>query len=424
MKTVKILNDKPFDTDNRLMSTGLIIGLVLIGLFSFSALIGISGYADDIRNKNNGQAHALSNSAIGFVGLRTLLEETGQNVFLDPNEASNFAGYDFRLYTLTSAYQTDSLDELNTQSPKLIILPKWNVNPVPKSSGWVRKAPYVDVVNVESLASNLEAFAGDITLKQAEDKNAILAKEYQFTFNDSGAAYSSRFPRLQTMEGSRLEPVIVTPSGKIVLAKLKNTQSYILSDPDFLNTSGLKTRSGARFALDVLAEIANQNLTQRYVFDLSIHGIGGRRNMIKLFTQPPFLGTTVLLIALLILIAWQAFLRFGDPRRGTSEDFGEDFHMGPQSLTKTTAEFLAIAKLEPSVTPDYAALIRQQALTALHLTGQSKANRETTLDQREAKKSIQPAFGQLEIRAHSVTTRQEMLDVAKALQDWKKDIIS
>ena len=81
--------DKIEEVDSRLMGTGLIIGLILIGLFSFSALIGLTGYADELRSKNNGQAHALSNSAIGFAGLRTLLEESGQFLFLDPNEAAH-----------------------------------------------------------------------------------------------------------------------------------------------------------------------------------------------------------------------------------------------------------------------------------------------------------------------------------------------
>lgn len=418
------LDSKVSETDNRLMGTGLIVGLLLIGLFSFSALIGLTGYADDLRDKNNGQAHALSNSAIGFVGLRSLLEDTGQKVFLDPTEASNFADYDLRLYTLTSAYQTDSLDELNTQSPKLVVLPKWNVTLAPKTAGWVRKLPFAEVVNVKGLASNLESFAGDISLSQAEDKKETLPDEHTFTLTETDAVYSNRIPHLQTMKGEGLIPLVVTQSGEVILAKLENTQSYLLSDPDFLNTSGLKTRSGARFALDMLTFISDQNLTERYVFDLSIHGIGGRRNMIKLFTQPPFLGVTLLLIALLVLIAWQAFLRFGDARRGSAEDFGEDFHMGPQSLTRTTADFLAIAKREPSVAEGYASLIRHHALTALHLPGRDSQHREESLDRREAKKALAPTFAELNLQAQSATTRQDMLDAAKALQDWKKDIIS
>tara|TARA_R110002020_G_scaffold169079_3_gene358066 strand:+ start:2892 stop:4166 length:1275 start_codon:yes stop_codon:yes gene_type:complete len=416
--------NKKEEVDGRLMGTGLIIGLILIGIFSFSALIGLTGYADDLRNKNNGQAHALSNSAIGFAGLRVLLEESGQALFLDPNEAAHSSLYDLRIYTLTSSFQTDILDELDPQSPKLIVLPKWNVMPVPKTAGWVRKAPIQEVLNPETLASNLEAFAGEVSFTQAKADNETVSKDYRFSFTPTTTIYSARFPRLQTMEGEELEPLMVTESDQIVLARIKNTQSYLLSDPDFLNTSGLRTRSGARFAMDMLTYISDQNLTERYVLDLAIHGIGGGRNMIKLFTQPPFLGVTFLLVVLVGLLAWQAFLRFGDAKRGSDEDFGEDFHMGPQSLTRTTAEFLAIAKREPSIAKEYATLIRQQALKALHLPGRDPKIRETALDRRETKKELEPTFAELKVKAQSVATRQDMLEVAKLLQDWKKGIIS
>ncbi|WP_416878233.1 hypothetical protein [Litorimonas sp.] len=416
--------DKTEEVDSRLMGTGLIIGLILIGLFSFSALIGLTGYADELRSKNNGQAHALSNSAIGFAGLRTLLEESGQFLFLDPNEAAHSSLYDLRLYTLTSSFQTDVLDELNPQSPKLIILPKWNVVPVAKTAGWVRKAPIQEVLTPEILASNLKAFAGDISFTQAKDDNETLSKDYRFTLLPTKVDYSTRIPRLQTMEGEQLEPLIFTESDQIVLARVKNTQSYLLSDPDLLNTSGLKTRSGAKFAVDILGYLSDQNLTERYVFDLALHGIGGGRNMIKLFTQPPFLGVTLMLIIFMGLLAWQAFLRFGDAKRGSDEDFGEDFHMGPQSLTRTTAEFLAIAKREPSIAKDYATLVRQQALKALHLPGRDHKIRETALDRRETKKELDPTFAELKLQAQSAASRQDMLEVAKLLQDWKKEIIS
>ncbi len=411
-------------SESGLMSTGLIIGLVLIGLFSFTALMGLMGYADDIRDKNNGQAHAISNSAIGFSGLKTLLDETGQTTSLDPNEATHISRNSLRIYTLTSAFQTDILDELNPDSAKLIILPKWNVTAVPKMTGWVRKAPYSEVLSPDNLSSNLEAFAGNINIFQADEQDETLAKSYRLTLAETGAIYTNRIPRLQTVSGSELEAVITTESGDVLLAKLKKSQSYILSDPDLLNTSGLKTRSGARFAYDTLSYLSEREQTDNFVFDLALHGIGGRRNMIKVFTQPPFLGVTFLIIVMSGLIAWQAFLRFGDAKRGHAEDFGEDFQMGPQSLTRTTADFLAIARRETRVSRDYAMLIRQQAIKSLHLPGNEGTRHQEALNRRETKKALSPTFAELNKQAKSVTTRHDMLKVATALQDWKREIIS
>lgn len=404
------------------MSTGFIIGLILIGIFSFSALIGLSGYADDIRDKNNGQAHALSNSAIGYGGLKSFLEELGFYVTLDPNEAPNYVSDNLRIYTLNSSYQTDVLDELNAQSPKLIILPKWTVQPIENTSGWVRKSPYSDLQNKTSLESNLEALMGDIDLKQADDKDETRAKDYNFILHENGANYSRRLERLQSFSGDALLPIVKTDDDKIILTKLKNTQTYVLSDPDLLNTAGLKTKSGAKFAVDMLTYLEAATDTYEITFDLNIHGIGGRQNMVKLFTQPPFLSITVLLIALIALMGWQAFLRFGDPQKGNAEDFGEDLHMGPQSLTRTTAEFLAIAGREPKVMADYAKLIRDQAQYDLQLPGRDPQSRDYALDKRESAKSIGPTFQTLKTDAESVTQKQDMMRVATALQKWKKDI--
>ena len=63
-----------------LMTPKMIMSLVLIGIFSFTALVTLSGYAGDLRQQNNGQAHALSRSAIGFGGLTRLLGDMDYDV--------------------------------------------------------------------------------------------------------------------------------------------------------------------------------------------------------------------------------------------------------------------------------------------------------------------------------------------------------
>jgi len=414
-------NAKP---DNQaLMGTGFIIGLILIGVFAFSALIGLSGYAEDIKDKNNGQAHALSTSAIGFAGLHILLEDLNQNVSLDANEAQYFKQDTLRIYTLNSAFQTDVLDELNPEAPKLIVLPKWNVFPQPKAPGWVQKTPYGDaVINGKNLASNLENLMQEISFEQIGDDEGQAAIEYKFLLENTGENLKSRLPRLQMIKANNLLPIMRTAEGAIVLGKIEDTQTYILSDPDFLNTSGLRTKSGAKFAVDILEYIKGESGASSYTLDLALHGIGGKRNMIKLFTQPPFLSITLLMAALLGLMGWQAFLRFGDPKRGSSEDFGENMQMGPQSLTITTAEFLSLAKRETEIMTDYANMVRGQALEEIGLQGRDNSRRFEALYKRETVKGITPTFQSLFEASEQTTQKQEMIRLAKALQDWKKDI--
>jgi hypothetical protein len=408
------------------MGTGFIIGLVLIGLFSFTALIGLSGYADDLRDRNNGGAHAFSTSAIGFSGLQRLLKGLGANVTLDPNKAAYGENTALRIYTLGSAYQTDGLDELRAGAPKLIILPKWNVTRVPKAPGWVRKFPDRDLQRAEPLASNLEALAGEVSFDRIGKTGGDLAKEFTFTLTDkisgSDVIYTDYFPRLQTISGENLLPWVTTASDAIVLAQIKETNTYILADPDFMNTAGLNTKSRARFSMNILNSVMSDSGANRIIIDLSVHGIGGKQNMIKLFTRPPFLSVTLLICALIGLLGWQAFLRFGDPQKGQAEDFGADLAMGPQSLAKTTAEFLAIARREPHVMADYAALIRKQALEELRSQGRTGTVPDAVLEKRETLKKIDPKFRVLDAKARQITKREDMAQMAEALQNWKKDI--
>jgi len=247
------LDDQIPAKSQALMGTGFIIGLVLIGVFAFSTLIGLSGYAEDLKDKNNGQAHALSTSAIGFAGLHKLLENMNQGIVLDANDAEYFTLDTLRLYTLNSVYQTDVLDELNSDAPKLIVLPKWNVFPLPKAPGWVQKTPYGDeVISGSGLASNLEVLIEGVSFEQIGDDEGQAATEYKFILTQTGQSLKSRLPRLQMIKAEKLLPVMTTQAGAIILGRIDGTQTYILSDPDFMNTAGLNTKSGAKFAVEIL----------------------------------------------------------------------------------------------------------------------------------------------------------------------------
>lgn len=409
-------------TSQHLMGTGLIIGLVLIGMFSFTALIALSGYADDLRNKDNGQAHALSSSAIGFAGLKILLENLDVEIRTD-SEKPLYGEIDtLRIYTLDSAYQTDGLDTLDPNDPKLIVLPKWSVMPMPKVQGWVQKLPFRDLQAARPLASNLETLTGELTINRIGKTGGDLTQEHVFSFVNYDTSYQGYHSRLQTFNSETLIPIVTVEKDDILLAKVPDSQTYILSDPDFLNTAGLDKRSKARFSVSMLNYIMSETETSSIRLDLSLHGISSKRNMIKLFTQPPFLSVTIIIIALIALLGWQAFIRFGDPKKGSDIDFGADRSIGPQSLATTTAEFLAIARREPLLMPDYAALIRKQAQYALQGQSRLSVSSDSLLDSRERGRNITPTFETLKTEANAVTQRHEMTRVATALQKWKKEI--
>src|SRR6202000_3481461 len=61
----------------QIMAPRVAIGLVLVSMLSLLAYFALSAYAPDFRNESDGEAHALSKSAIGFAGLRVLLDASG-----------------------------------------------------------------------------------------------------------------------------------------------------------------------------------------------------------------------------------------------------------------------------------------------------------------------------------------------------------
>jgi len=56
------------------------IGLVVVSALSLLAFLILSAYAPELRSEKSGGNDALSKSAVGFAGLRYLLDNTGDEV--------------------------------------------------------------------------------------------------------------------------------------------------------------------------------------------------------------------------------------------------------------------------------------------------------------------------------------------------------
>jgi len=282
-----------------LMTPKMIISLVLIGIFSFAALVTLSGYAGDMRQQNNGQAHALSRSAIGFGGLTRLLGDMDYDVRMArskdiKNEDSNA----LRIITLSRPYQADKLDEMELYTPTLIIMPKWITTPVKGSAGWVQKGfGNMHTFGVDNHERDLKELTGDISFTR-------------IVRDDKSKSYSA---------ASTFDP------------------QQRLENIDIENLQWLKG--------DDLIEIFRVE-----------EGAGSSTNVIKVLTQPPFLAATLCLLAAGGLIAWQAFSRFGEPL-----PVQRDYALGKFSLADNAARFIRIAGREPKMAKDYTTLIRKTA---------------------------------------------------------------
>ncbi len=213
--------------------------------------------------------------------------------------------------------------------------------------------------------------------------------------------------------------VIMKINGNAVLIKLEETQTYILSEPDLLNTMAFKTQGGAQLATTILDEIIREEDLDLLSldFDLSLHGIEANRNIVKLMVTPPFLAATLCLLTAGGLVAWQGFNRFGDPAR-----VRPDYAQGPVSLARTAAEFMGIANRAHRTGDAYAELIRRQVAAQLGYKDRTKDDIDTLLDAREKRLKIQPPFEDLKnniAAAEPISFGQ----YAQALTTWRRAMV-
>ena len=404
-----------------LMTPKMIISLVLIGIFSFTALVTLSGYAGDLRQQNNGQAHALSRSAIGFGGLTRLLGDMDYDVRMARTENIKYEDDNaLRIFTISRPFQADGLDELDLNSPTLIIMPKWITMPVKGSAGWVRKGWGENHIwDTDNHDRDLKELTGDITFAAVTSEDKSITYTVSSTVGDKSITPGFEIENLQWLKGENLLDIYRVKAGP-VLVKIQDTETYILSDPDFMNTMGIESKSRARFAVDIIdTVIADAGADPRRVdFDLTFHGFGGKTNVIKVLTQPPFLAATLCLLAAGGLIAWQAFSRFGDPLQ-----MKRDYALGKFSLADNAARFIRIAGREPNMAKDYTALIRKQVIKELNLGGRRPQDIDTILGRREETLSIASTYIELHNRAGVTIDNMALMQLAEDLEDWKTKMI-
>ena len=462
-----------------------LISLVLIGLFAFSALIVLGGFAKDLRKAPPGQATPRSVSAVGYQAYTEYLAALNYDV-QETRGKRPFYDRDERLVVYTPSRPTRRLKkiiEAEGEAVNFIILPKWSVGQmIPQDGeeaekGWARKirgtglyypnsyqsmmddlpivrrhdvpSPDTQVFFTEPRSRQLlEGYKPDfkdlqyfdlntrwndyntelreIAEKEREERLRKIAEERGETYEpkekkDPKKSETKKSKKKEEEKDKTPEPlpnpdVLFKIDGRAVLIRLEDTQTYILSEPDLLNTMAFTSQGGAQLSHVLLDEvIRSAGISPLSVdFDVSLHGIEANRNIVKLMVTPPFLAATLCLLAAGGLVMWQGFNRFGDPIR-----LRPDYAQGPVSLAETAADFMAVANRAHKTGGEYAALIRRHVANELGIKARSEAHMNALLDAREKRLNIQPGFEDLE-RAISNADTQAYTQYARALADWRK----
>ncbi len=278
--------------------------------------------------------------------------------------------------------------------------------------------------DLETRWSDYNAELREIALKEAEERRRKAAEERGETYEPKEKKEDKdkdeKDSEEKEAEAEPLEPlpqpeILFKIDGRAVLIRLEDTQTYILSEPDLINTMAFTTQGGAQLSSALIDEVINSasTFTNTVDFDVSLHGIEANRNIIKLMVTPPFLAATLCLLAAGGLVAWQGFNRFGDPAR-----VRPDYAQGPVSLAETAAEFMGVANRAHKTGADYAALIRRQVAAELGIKERTGEHINTLLDAREKRLKIQPVFEDLE-RAITNADTQSYGQYARALAVWR-----
>jgi hypothetical protein len=394
-------------------SPKVMIALVLVGIFAFSAFAVLSVYAPDLRGGEDGGAHALSKSAMGYAGAVVMLKAQGVPVVVSRSPLTRATpGRALRVLTPGPEIQADDLKPYDRTAPLLIVLPKWAASPDPAHAGWVRKAGV--------MANGL----GEGPAK-ALDKDSFLHRRTGVSspkLRGAGGPFAAGtylplepVDQLQTLAGKDWRPVLVDEEGAIVLAAWRDSSVLVLADPDLLNTQGLKSLDTARAGMAILNALRGED---GVAFDVSLNGFQRSRSVLRLMFEPPMLGATLCAVAAALLMGLHAVARFGPAVGG-----GRAFALGKRALIDTSADLIRAAGKEHELAGAYASLTEARTAKAAGDRETGPAERTERLIRLERLRRPADSLETLNQAARAARTRGETLSVAAKLFHWRSEMM-
>lgn len=383
--------------------------LIAAGVVAFLLYMVLSAYADDFRSGEDGRAHALSTSAVGFRALVRTIEAGGGRAEMIRG-GDEQTGEDLMVVMLDRGVDAEALAALRSRRhnrPTLFVLPKWEVTADADRPAWVRRIGLRDPGGTAMLLRPLGG--GRVSLRPSGGR---------IEGADMLKGFSAPAPaNVQTIDGDALMPLAIVRDGGAVLAEIGDEPHYILADPDLLNNQAFASREGALAALQLI-DLLNAEGAERVDFDLTLSGFGQTRNALRLAFDPPFLPLTLALLLAGILAGLHGAVRFGTPRAE-----GRAVAFGKAALVENSAGLFRIARREHTVGGAYAEVVRENAAfdSGAHLA-LSGGELDAYLDRLTP--PGQPRFTEVAARLLEARNRAELLAAARALYQWKKDLLN
>ncbi len=393
-----------------------VLAMIVVGIVTFSAFLVLLAFADDLRNSNDGREHALSQSAVGFAGIASLMSDRGHAIRISRGaleEASDDGAFVVLSPPVGHALTWQTVNAVYADN--LIVLPKWQTRPQDDNPLWVDK---IGLVPPEIIAATIAELASDIEVTRASGTATTDLLDVEM---------ETKLPvgpidRLQTISGEYLDAIVTDPAGNIILGAIwdedtDDVAAYVLSDPDLLNTHGLSSPITARTSVTILEKFTYEG--SPIAFDVTLHGLSRSRNMLQLAFTPPFLPAVLCLVFAGALIAVVALA--GNPRTPD----GRSIPFGKRTLVDNTAKLVAQAGRNAGVAERYVAMIRRQAIRALGLsTTATEAQQAATLDalHRAERQPGVSRYSELAGNVAKANRAASMLKAMRRIYKWKQEL--
>lgn len=389
-----------------------VIGMIAAGILAFAAMLLLIAYGGNIRSGSDGGAHPLSVAATGFKGLVTLVGEY-HDTGLVREEADERD--DLLIVVIEERTEPERITDLLERRgnlPTLFVLPKWATVRDPARRGWVRAlGPFVGTAAepaLEGIEVAVQSARGRSTAPGPAAAEGV----------DILAGLRLPVPAsAQTISGKGLTPLASVPGGGALVARMSEEPHYIVADPDLLNNHGLRDPARALAALQLVERLNGSG--EGVDFDLGANGPAGAasRNVLRLAFEPPFLAMTLALFVAALLAGLHGAFRFGPVLREA-----RSIAFGKAALVENSAGLLRLAEREVRLGAAYADVVRHETART---TGAPPALQGDRLDAylNRLGRSGQPGFSELAAQLDHVRDRHGLMAAARALYQWKKEII-
>lgn len=402
---------KERDVGRPVFSPVVALAMAGIGVLSLLFFLVFSAYAPDYSGEGDTRSNAFSRSAVGFAGLVRFLRLQGVPVLvsqgLDAEEYEKAS-----LIVLTPGMNNTGAEILAVTDvePQLIILPKWIAAPDPLRLGWVQNVGLYDKDGIVERILDPIAEAG---LSQAAGEQAVTLRNGF----DGGEVTPAPIESLQSVSGPEWTGYLTDQMNRTILAKLEGTETYLLSDPDLMNTHGLKDLATAGTAASIIQNIRSGE--GPVIFDATLSGYRRSPDLLRLAFEPPLLGATVCAILAALLMGVHAAVRFGAP-----VESGRSLVLGKKGLADNSAALIAMAGREHRIVPRYAFAIRRRVARIVGVpadTHESEIN--VLLDRVRRRNDAREPLASLIAEARRAEDAGDALRVARKLYRWRRDML-